>query len=428
MLNRIKNALQKCGISVWRIQEVQEESTELFFVKKQLDTRRIKDTKKYFVTVFREGEVNGKAMRGDTMVTVLNSMDDAEIETVLKDAYFAAQFAMNPTYELPDAVQAPLIKKTGALADEPMSDTAAIMTKAIFAADNRRDSFINSAELFVIKNSKHIICSTGTDVSWTDACVKGEYVVQCKEPEDVEMFFEYEYNERNPEALTGEIAEALSFVSDRAKAQAILKSGNYDLILSADSLPEVLSYYGARANAAMVFAHYSDWEAGRDVQENEDGESLQISLCATAPYNAEGLPMKDFALIRDGKVNGIYGETRFCRYLGIKPTGSYKKIRCENAGTVSFADMKKKPCLWAVAFSDFQMDDFSGHFGGEIRLAYLIDGDSVIPVTGGSVNGVLLDAQKHVIFSKERYTSASYEGPYAMRIPNVPIAGVADDQ
>ena len=79
--------------------------------------------------------------------------------------------------------------------------------------------------------------------------------------------------------------------------------------------------------------------------------------------------------------------------------------------------------LWAVTFSDFQMDAMGGHFGGEIRLAYLIDGDSVTPVTGGSVNGSILEAQKTFVFSTGRYVTASYDGPYAVRIPDVSIAG-----
>ncbi|MBP5230269.1 MAG: hypothetical protein ILO68_00935, partial [Clostridia bacterium] len=211
--------------------------------------------------------------------------------------------------------------------------------------------------------------------------------------------------------------------SDRAKAQKILKTGEYDLVLSAESVPEVLSYYTARANAAMVFARYSDWKPGQDVQGAEDGEALDLTLMPKAPYNDEGLPMRPLSLLEQGKLQGYFGQTRFCRYLGIEPTGNFGKFRCGNEGTESFEDMKKKPCLWAVSFSDFQMDYFSGHFGGEIRLAYLLDGEKAIPVTGGSVNGNLLEAQKHIRFSRERYVSAEYEGPYAVRIPSVAVAG-----
>ena len=428
MLNRIQKALSACGISEWRVMDRTESTTELFFVRKQLDTRRIKDTRKYFVTVFRKAEKDGKELRGETSVTLLESMDDARIEQELSGAYYAAQFALNPGYDLPDAVQAPEVKKTGFLAENPMQETADIMTKALFAADCRADSFVNSAEIFVSKTSSRVITSYGTDVSWTDATVKGEYVVQCKEPEDVELYYEFEYGECEPEALTKEVAESLSFASDRARAQKILKTGEYDLLLSADSLPEVLSYYLSRANAEMVFPGYSDWKPGQDVQEAADGEALDLTLLPKAPYNDEGLPMRPLRLLENGKLNAYYGSTRFCRYLGIEPTGNFRRFACGNPGTESFADMKKKPGLWAVSFSDFQMDDFSGHFGGEIRLAYLLDGEKAIPVTGGSVNGNLLEAQKHLRFSKERYVSAGYEGPYAVRIPSVAVAGSDSDE
>ena len=88
--------------------------------------------------------------------------------------------------------------------------------------------------------------------------------------------------------------------------------------------------------------------------------------------------------------------------------------------------MKKKPCIWAVAFSDFQMDAFSGHFGGEIRLAYIIEDGKITPVTGGSINGNLIEAQQNMTFSTERFSSANYEGPYAVKFTDISVAGTAD--
>ncbi len=68
MIERIRSALERCGISMWRINERVDETTELFFVKKQLDTRRTKDARKYEVTVFRDVEAKdgGKPGRGWT--------------------------------------------------------------------------------------------------------------------------------------------------------------------------------------------------------------------------------------------------------------------------------------------------------------------------------------------------------------------------
>lgn len=426
MIERIKRALGDCGIGLWRINDNTEESAELFFVKKQLDTRRIKDVRKFLVTVFRDVEREGAKLRGFTSVTLLESMDDETLREELKNAYYAAQFAANPTYELPDPVQAPIIEKAGELSEAPLAESAGKMAKALFGEDRYEDAFVNSAEIFVVRSRRRILSSEGTDVCYTDAKVNGEFVVQCREPEDVEIWNMFSYDSLDTEALGRKVQEALSFVRDRAKAQRILKSGKYDVVLSGDAVAEVLSYYRARSSAQLIYPKYSTWQVGDEVQgEDVSGARLDIDLCATEPCSEEGIPMEDLPLMREGKLQAIHGTNRFCRYLGIKPTGSYRKLRCANTGR-SFEELKSGPCLWAVTFSGFQMDAMSGHFGGEMRLAYLIDGDKVIPVTGGSINGSLLEAQGELEFSSDRYEAANYSGPYGLRIGGVNVAGTDD--
>ena len=422
MIERIQNALKKCGISLWRINETTEETAELFFVRQSLDTRRIKDVRKYEVAVFRDVEDK----RGFTSVKLIASMEDAQLEEELKGAYYAAQFAANPMYEMADPVKAPLVKKTGELAEAPLAQSAGKMARALFAPDTHEDAFVNSAEVFVLRYRNRILSSEGTDVSYTNAVVKGEFVVQCREPEDVEIHNQFVYDELEEKALSEKVSEALTFVRDRARAQKILTSGKYDLVLSGDAVGEVLSYYQNRSAAHAVYAKYSTWQRGEDVQgEDVSGERLNVTLCTLEPYSVEGTPMEDLPLLEDGRLQAYHGYNRFCRYLGVKPTGGYQKLACAN-GTAPFAELKKGPCLWAVTFSDFQMNAMSGHFGGEIRLAYLIDGDTVTPVTGGSVNGSILEAQKDLTFSTERYATARYEGPYAVRLTGVSIAGAGE--
>lgn len=427
MIERIKNALERCGVSMWRINERLDETTELFFVKKRLDTRRTKDVRKYEVTVFRDVEAKevGKPARGFTSIPILPSMDDRQLDEELKGAYYAAQFAANPYFDPPDPVQAPMVEETGELAQAPLARSAGKMVRALFAPDAHEDAFVNSAEVFVWRVRRRILSSEGTDVSFVNSGVDGEFVVQCKEPEDVEIHNQFEYTALDEEALSAKVAEALTFVRDRARAQKILRSGQYDLILSGNAVEEVLSYYRSRSAASAVYAKYSTWQQGEDVQNAEDGgERLSLTLRAYHPYSAEGIPtMNDLPLLEEGKLLTWHGPNRFCRYLGMKPTGNYEKIACSN-GTVPFAELKKGPCLWAVTFSDFQMDAMSGHFGGEIRLAYLIEADGkVTPVTGGSVNGSILEAQKNMTFSTDRYLTARYDGPYAMRLTGVSVAG-----
>lgn len=427
MTERIKTALAACGVANWRINETAEETAEWFFVRKKLDTRRAKDTKKYFVTVFCDGEKDGAPARGSTGTELVSSMEQSELERAILEAKTAAGYALNPMYSLPNPVRAEEVKTTGELAEKPLAEILGKMARALFAPDTREDSFVNSAELFVSRKTKRILSSEGTDVSFTEASVDGEFVVQCREPEDVELFTVFSYDECDADALEKKVSEMLDFARDRALAGKNPKSGKFDLILTGDEVGSVLSFYTERSNAAMIYAGYSGWKPGESVLGGEvSGEKPDLTLRAVRPFSGEGVPMSDLPLLRDGKLLTVHGDNRCCRYLGVEPTGEYEKLRCENAGSSSFASLRKAPCLWVVRFSDFQMDVFSGRFGGEIRLAYLIDENGMTPVTGGSVSGSLLELQSDLRFSTERYSSAAYEGPYAVRIAGVSLSGGAE--
>lgn len=90
---------------------------------------------------------------------------------------------------------------------------------------------------------------------------------------------------------------------------------------------------------------------------------------------------------------------------------------------MTIEEMKRQPYLEVVNFSDFQMDAFTGHFGGEIRLAFLYDGKSRVPVTGGSINGQILEAQRNLVFSKETQVENDFEGPAAVCLEGIRVAG-----
>lgn len=421
MINKIIDILNSEGIEKFLINKTEKSSSELFFIKKSLDVRRTKKVTDYNVTVYRDIEKEGTKLRGSAAVSIFPTMTDEEINNTLKNAFFAAQFAANPFYELVKGDGTAAVDSS--VAPRSSDDAVKAMAKALYSVDTDNEAFINSAEFFAVNESVRIVNSDGVDVSFNKFDLNGEFVTQCKTEEDVELHYSFDYDKVDEKSIADKAAEGIKAAKDRSVAKRCLKSGSYDVILSGEELETVLTYYTDKANSAYIYPKYSDYSVGKEIQGKEvKGESINITCIATEPYSVEGIKMTDLKLVENGVLKAIQGNSRFAQYLGIEPTGMYKKIKLE-AGTKSLEEMKKKPYLQVEKFSDFQMDMFTGHFGGEIRLAYLFDGEKITKVTGGSVNGIITEAHKNLVFSTEKYSDSSYEGPLAVRIENVAVAG-----
>lgn len=420
MTNQIIKILDEIGVQHYRVLENRRRSAELFFVRQRLDMRRMSDVREFSVTLI----VDQDGTRGEATVVVTSTMTEKELRDALVGGREAASSAQNPYYELAEPHRAETKHAETNLRGLSLGEAATLAAKALFAADTAGDCYLNSTEIFATETTVSLITSEGTDVSWDSYELSGEFVAQCKsETADVETYNSFSYRSFEPSELTRKAKDALLRVRDRALATPTLESGSYDVVLSDEQVETILSYYVDRSSAEMIHPGYSSYKLGETVQPDGDGERLSLSLRAIAPYSAEGIEMIDRPLLFGGRLETIHGPLALCRYLGVEPTGSYRSVKCEN-GTIPFDQLIEKPCLWVVAFSDFQMDEFSGHFAGEIRLAYLIDDRKMTPVTGGSINGSILDLGGKLVFSSERYESLSYSGPRAVRIPNVPVAGV----
>ena len=394
MREKILQAIRKFQIETYLVTEKTVKGAELYFIKKELDMRRMKQDAVSAVTIYRDFETDGKKMRGCANINIFPEMTQEEVDEAVKGAYYAASFVKNPLF-----------------------------VKALYCVDVQEDAFINTAEFFMEKTTTAIYNSEGIDVSYEKSSVNGEFVVQCITPQDVEQYQEFAYDDLDTEALTAQAKEALERVCDRARATEAPEKGNYKLLLSGKNVRTLIDFYMDRSSSGMVYPGYSNYQAGMDVQgEKVQGEKLNITLHASNPYSSEGIPMKDLTLLKEGELKAIHGNARFAYYLGVEPTGIYSAVKLDN-GTKTLEEMKKEPYLYVVSFSDFSMDSLSGYFGGEIRLAYLFDGEKVTPVTGGSVSGNLLELQKDMAFSTERYKDKNYDGPFAVEFHGVAVAG-----
>ena len=166
MKDRILAALERLHIDEYIITEDQTRSAELFFIKKSLDTRRIKNNTSYSVTVYRSFDKDEQPMKGSSMVHVYDSMTDAELDKTLSGAYLAASFVCNPTYELQEKTVNEFIEMKSDLQGKTLEESAKIMADALFAEDKDGDAFLNSAELFVNEVTTRIFTSTGIDAGY----------------------------------------------------------------------------------------------------------------------------------------------------------------------------------------------------------------------------------------------------------------------
>lgn len=428
MIEKILSALKTAGVEMYQITETKTESAELFFIRRSLDMQRKKNICQAEVVVYREFTEGGKRRMGSAAVQVQDSLSREQMKEMFRDALYAAGFVKNEYYELYGGQKEnePGSAKTSDMEGRTLAEIAQCFTEALYAEDTETDVFLNSAEIFASVTACRIINSRGVDVSYRKNRIEGEFVVQCTAGQDVETYQDFAYEDMNTDALRRKVRETMEMTRARAEAVSAPPAGTYRVILRGASVETILSYYVDRSNSSMVYRKYSSFRTGCGVQGTDvERDRINLTLKATVPYSMEGIPMKDRELVKDGKLQLIHGGNRFAYYLQIEPTGNYRGYRAP-AGTVSLEEMRGEPYLEVLNFSDFQMDSFDGHFGGEIRLAFLYDGEKKIPVTGGSINGNILEAQKNLVFSSEMQVEKNFEGPLAVCLEGINVAGSAE--
>lgn len=423
MIDKIKQIIHKSGINTYLIAEEHVETIELFFIKRVLDMRRMKEVKKYTVTLYRDFTKDGQKMRGSATAYLYANMNDEEIEQIIEDTYFAASFVNNPYYEIPKGQKEDKVLVHSELAHLSLEESAALMTRALYKEDIEEEVFINSAELFITRRNKCIVSSEGSDVSYENYTVQGEFISQCTAPQDVEQYEDFYYEDLNIEALSSKVKSSLEYTLARAKAELTPELGKIKVILTGRQVKTLLSYYVDRSSSSMIYAKHSAFKIGEAVQGNAIiGDSINIILKASVPYTEEGIRQIDHELVENGVLRSIHGSSQFSYYLGIEPIGTYTNIQVRS-GNQTLEEMKQEPYIEVISFSDFQMDATTGYFGGEIRLAFYYNGEEIIPVTGGSISGNIRENQGELYFSKEMLVEKGYRGPTAVTLNHAAITG-----
>lgn len=430
ILKDIEDILKECNVSEYKIIEKGVTSEEMFFVKKALDLSRGKEVRHFIVTVYKDFEQGGKKYKGSSVVNIHPTMDKSEIKTAINNAALACNFVKNEYYE----ISVKDIKKKydckSNFKEKEMSKWMADFAKDLYKNDTKEKGWINSSELFLNKTYTRIITSNGVDEYYEGFNSMIEFVTNWKEKDEIELYKNIEFSDYD-ESLISNAAEKMLYLSEqRAKAGSAVPSDKYDVIFTGEPVNEIMSYYYQKAKAEAVYNGISDMKIGQNIQgENIVGDKLSIVLdpelkgsTLSCPCDSDGVELKKTCLYEDGVLKNYVADVRHSYYLGVKPTGNIQNY-VVSSGSKSYNDMKSGKYVELVAFSDFQMDAVTGDFGGEIRLGWYHDGDTTMPITGGSVSGNIKQFHNNMILSKEIQQINNFRGPKALKMFKVSIAG-----
>ncbi len=423
MLDTIVALLKEAGVHAWELSDVRTRGWEFYFIRHQLDQNRAKDVESIQLKVYQLIE-DGQFM-GSASAELPPTATEAEARKLIQDLAYRATLVKNKPYTL-----------NPPRAGEPMNapvDPAAIagdFLRAMKSLPETQGEDVNSYEIFVSDKTRRFLNSEGVDLTerYPDSMI--EVVVNArKDGHEIELYRNFCSGTCDAEGLKRDLAKAMAYGRARLRTRPTPNLGTADVLFSGADACSIYDYFVDRCDASMVVRRLSDWEVGKPIAEEIRGNRVTVTACRELKnssrnrgFDAEGAPIRDACLIREGVVEEILGGRMFSSYLGLENSFSPTNIQV-SGGTRTEEELRRGPYLEAVEFSDFQVDPMTGDIFGEIRLAYWHDGETVTPVSGGSVSGSMHDFVKELYMSREQTQYDNMRIPALTLLKNVTVTG-----
>ena len=401
---------QNAKVSDYKLNVHQKQSYELFFVKGKLETVRRTDTCDREVTVY----VNHGEFKGDSQFFVYPSNSEAEIAALIEEAADKAALINNKAYELP-AAETGSYEVESNFKEYAMSDLAALISKAVFAANTVDGAALNAVEIFINKHTETIANSRGLEKTQVryDAMVEAIPTYN-GETQSVELYEQYNFGSYDPETLAAEIAGKLTEVKARYEAVKPEQTIDCPVVLNRQELAQLFMNISRDLNYSTVYSHSNLHKKGDAVQKAPVGDRIGMTMTGALPgsvrsasFDSDGLSLGSICVVEDGKVVNYYGSNRYGQYLGETPTGSLSCLKVESGS----AENMPETHLEVISMSGLQVDFYNDYIGGEIRLAYYHEGETVTPLTGISISGKLSEVLNTIRLSAETAVYSGYQGP-----------------
>ena len=426
MLENIIALLKESGVHAWEVTDVKQRGWEFYFIRHALDQHRAKDLEDIQIKVYQlleDGAFLGSASAG-----LAPTASEAEAKKLIQDLAYRATLVKNKPYSLNPP-------RPGKPMEAPV-DVAAIaedFIRSMRALPETEGEDINSYEIFVSDKVRRFVNSEGVDITerYPDSMI--EVVVNArKDGHEIELYRNFRSGSCDGAGLREKLSKAMAYGRDRLCTRPTPNLEKADVLFSGADACSIYEYFSDRCDPAMIYRRMSDWEPGKPVAQELLGDKLSVFARQELPnssknrgFDAEGAPIRDAVIIQDGVVRELLGGRMFSSYMGLENSFIPSNIEV-SGGSCSEEELRKGPYLEAVEFSDFQVDELTGDIFGEIRLAYWHDGESVTPVSGGSVSGSMFDFVKTMRMSREQTQYDEMLIPSLTLLKGVTVTGAED--
>lgn len=294
--------------------------------------------------------------------------------------------------------------------------------EALFT-DYGMSSQVNSVELFAVDGVRRVITSTGTDVTYPVHRFVFELVTDAKgSSESVEIFNDYSFGLLDIEQVREVVKTQLADTEARAAAEKAPNLENINIILRGSAVEDLLKIYVVQASDEAVYSGFSRAKMGERFTGENALQPLNIRMdpsldhaVGKAPIDKDGVLLHPYALYSDSVVQNLRSSQQFSSYMNRENIGSPTPFVVDGSDTPYDAFLEED-YLEIYVFSSFVASPIEGDFGGEYRLAKLVQNGKATYITGGSLSENLFDAQDRMVFSKEQEKHQNSLTPKAILI------------
>ena len=264
-------------IAAWKVNVVETESTELFYVLKNLETNRATHTTDYNVTIY----VDKDGQRGSSSFTYYPFMDEEEIKAKIDENVFAASFTMNKLFDIPGKSKVKIEKSKSNLKKKPFSALVEEVANAVFKADKYKQGYLSATEIFLYKITTTVINSKGVKVSSVNYKGAIETIPSWDKGDDeVEVYNMIDFGSLDKKDITKQIKEALELAKARSRAKKLNAKKvvpGTKAIVQDNEVAQIFATFAKELHYSSKYSHMNMAEIGQSVQgDNVVGDKLTL--------------------------------------------------------------------------------------------------------------------------------------------------------